>query len=510
MAEILLGLDFGTTNIKAVAITLAGEPVAQASRRTPVHSTGPGQGVHEPQELWATVCEVLREVNSSLPAGSKPLGIAIASMGEAGVPLDKNGQTLYPFICWHDVRTRPQWEWWRDNFGAKEIYLRTGLPLHPMWSVMKLLWLKENEPAVFAATCRWLCVEDFAIWRLTGEQATSYSIACRTMAFNLLQRRWDEDILSAAGLSSDLFPQAHPSGKIIGKLSAAAAKETGLEEGLPVATGGHDHLCAALAAGAVEPEIALDSSGTTETMVITLARPNLGEAMTSYGYSQGCHVIADRYALFAGVHGGGITLEWLAGILQTDVEGLLQEAEASPPGAGGVYFLPHLRGAGTPHRDPAAAALFFGLSDSTGRAHLARAALEGVAFEMALNFSVLRESAGINLERLRAVGGGTRSPLWNQLKADITGLPMEVPGVTEATATGAALLAGLALGALNAQSATTLLPVSQQFLPSPERHPDYRRRLESVYQHLYPAVSPLAQVSGVGGQVLRPKPKTRL
>jgi xylulokinase len=492
MSEILIGLDIGTTNLKAVAVGLDGGLIAEASRRTPVKSIAPGSGEHDPEELWSGVCGALQELTSNLGRKHEPIGLAAASMGEAGVPLGASGEALYPFMVWHDVRPRPQMERWGREFGARETYLRVGLPLNPMWSVMKLIWLRENKPKVFSAMRRWLCVEDFAIWRLTGKQVTSHSIACRTMAFNITRRRWDEEILSAAGIPPSILSEPYPSGTIVGEVSAPAAAETGLPEGLPVAAAGHDHLCASLAAGAVLPGFALDSSGTTETIVMTIDKPRFGEEIIEAGFPQGCHVLPDKYVFYAGLRAGAMTLEWLAGILQVDVPTLVAEAEQSPAGAGGVYFMPHLRGGGTSNVDADSTALFFGLTDSADRKDLARAALEGICYEIALKLDFVSEQAGINPERIRTVGGGARSRLWNQLRADITGLPVEVPKVREATACGAALLAGIAVGAFKHwQQAARLIPAEQTFLPDPARHADYRRRLDSTYSRLYPALKAL-------------------
>lgn len=489
MPDVLLGLDVGTTNIKAVAITPPGELVAQAARHTPSYFPEPGQEEHNPDELWQTVRGTIQDMTAKLPAGTKILGMAIASMAEEGVPLSETGDVLYPFIVWHDKRTRPQWQWWEEHVGAAEVYRRTGLFLHPMYSVMKLMWLAQNHPAAFAAARRFLCVEDFVIWHLTGQQATSYSIASRTMAFNLATHSWDETILAKAGIPLDMFPRAHPSGTVVGAVNGAAATETGLSEGIPVAIGGHDHLCAALAAGAVDPQTALDSSGTTETLIVTLTQPHLDEGMMDAGYGQGCHVLADQYALNAGVPMGGAALEWLAGLLKISIEHLVNEARQAPSGSGGLYFLPHLRGSGTPNRDPNSVGMFFGLSDASERSHIARAALEGVCYEIALNFQHLKRLAGIELSRLRVVGGGSRSPFWNQLKADITGLPVEVPKVNEATACGAALLAGLGVGVYKDwQEIAALVPLQATYEPDQKQHTNYTDRLEQVYSKLYLAV----------------------
>ena len=492
MNEVLIGLDIGTTNLKAVAVSLQGESVAEATRRTPTKVIAPGSAEHDPQELWAGIREALRELTSSLIGKAKPIALATGSMGEAGVPLDGKNEPLYPIMVWHDIRPQAQLERFQRDFGAREAYLRTALPLNSMWSVMKLMWLADNEPEVFAKIRRWICMEDFAIWQLTGVQATSYSIACRTLAFNITQRAWDDDILSFAGLPQSIFSEAHPSGDVVGKVTKEAASMTGLPEGLPVATAGHDHLCGSVAAGAVMPGYALDSSGTTETIVMKIDTPQFSEPMIAAGYPQGCHVLPDKYVLYTGLRAGAVTLEWLAGVLGIDVPTLVAEAGKAPAGAAGVYFMPHLRGGGTSNVDPNSTALFYGLTDYANRTHLARAALEGICYELAMKLEFAKEVAGVEVQKIRTIGGGSRSPLWNQIRADIIGLPVEVPRVTQATACGAALLAGLAVGAFkNWEEAAQLIPVEQSYQPDPARRADYRKSLDGIYRKLYPAVKPL-------------------
>jgi len=490
MQDILLGLDIGTTNIKAAAVGTDGAVLEVCSRPTPRRLS---EMVHDPAEMWTSICSVLQELIAKLPEETRPVALAIASMGETGVPVSESGEILYPFIFWHDKRSQPQAELWRQNFGAQETYQRTGLPIHPMYSLPKLLWLAENEPSVFANMRRWLCVEDFVIWRLTGAEATSYPIASRTMCFNLHQRKWDEEILSAAGIPPGIFPQAHPSGVVVGRVTAQAAAKTGLPEGLPIATGGHDHICAALASGAIDPGIALDSSGTAGSLVVALDKLQLDDKLMLAGYTQGCHVVPDKYYILGGA-GGGMILEWLAKTLSTDIEGLLLLAEKSPLGAAGVCFLPYLRGVSTPNRKPVPAGLIFGLSEVTSRHDIARAALEGIAFEILNNLDFLNANAPVKLERLRIVGGGARSDFWNQMKADSINLPVELPKTTEATACGAALLAGLAVGAIKDwQTAARLISSDQLILPNPNSHAQYREKFDSVYKRLYPAVKGLVE-----------------
>jgi len=250
-------------------------------------------------------------------------------------------------------------------------------------------------------------------------------------------------------LPAHLFPPLLPSGQIVGTVTPIASNETGLRDGTPVATGGHDHICAALAAGVIEPGLVLDSSGTVEALFTPLTTPILDNAQTS-GMSCGCHTVRDTYYLLGGVMSGGV-INWLARMFAGDdspttVTRLMQEVVASPLGANGVWFEPYLDGASSRPRDPNAFGAWVGLRLHHSRADLLRAAMEGVTFGIRYLAEGIAQASEHPIQQMRAVGGGTRNAGWQQLKADILGVPIETLAVSDVTAQGAALLAGIAIG----------------------------------------------------------------
>ena len=497
--DVLLGLDLGTTNIKGVAYSTAGMPLVVASRSTPTIEQGLRRACHDPQTLWGQMAAVIREVVSGLPVQTRPVGLAIASIGEAGVPLDAHGDVLYPLIAWYDERTAPQAAWWAQHMGEVEIYRHTGLPLGHTFTLNKLLWLREEEPEVYARLSRWLCVSDYMAYRLTGEQLIGYSLASRTMAFDLRERRWSEEMLSCAGIAPAIWPPVCPEGTLVGYVTPDAAHQTGLAQGTPVYVGGHDHVCGALAMGVFVPGIVLDSTGTTEAELTTLDSIYEYIDAGDLSFCLGCHVARGRYYTIGSILGAGSMVSWLAELLWNPehlaggdeaLQALTLAASMSPPGARGLYLLPHLAGAGSPDRDSTARGVFVGLSLAHTRADMARAAMEGLSYELRLLWAALEQFTHQPIRRVISVGGGARNALWSQIKADITGRALAVPEHTEAATLGAALLAGLGAGVYrDEEHALRCL-----MIPTNQVHPQAEsvRCYDRFFQQLMGEIRPLA------------------
>ncbi|MCX7671279.1 MAG: FGGY family carbohydrate kinase, partial [Anaerolineae bacterium] len=265
-AMLLVGLDIGTTTLKAAAYDPeAGRLVALASRPTPTDHPAPGRSEHDPQALWTAVCACLREVAAATAA--RPLaGLAIASLAEAGVMLDAAGRPLAPIIAWYDRRSEPQAEWLEQQISEAELHAITGQRAGASFGVCKWLWMREHWPAAAGQMATWLPVPNYILWRLTGERSIDLSQASRMLALDQRRLDWSERILDAVGLRRDQLPRPQPGGTVIGAVTPAAAAETGLPAGMPCALGGHDHLCAAFAAGAYRPGVVADSSGTAQAV----------------------------------------------------------------------------------------------------------------------------------------------------------------------------------------------------------------------------------------------------
>ncbi len=504
--SLLLGIDVGTTNTKAALFdSETGQVVAVASRPTVTHHPRPDWGEYDPAELWQGIVAAVREATAGRAADVRAVGVA--SMGEAGVPIGEQGRYLYPIIVWHDPRSEPQSRRWFDWLGNRRVFTITGQPIQTKFTVNKLLWLRENRPDVFAQMRKWLCIEDFALWKLAGVYATDYTVASRTMAFDQRERRWSPEILAHVGVEADLFAQPFPSGTVVGRVTPEAAAATGLSPGTLVVTGGHDHLCGAFAVGTLEPGCLLNSLGTAEACLVLTDVYRPDERLLSSGYSHYAYVLRERYVLHFGLTASGGLLDWFVRQLCPEAaeaaedraqafSSLLAAAAGVPAGAEGLFWLPHLKGSGSPWFDDLSRAAMVGLSDVHTRAHMVRGLLEGLSYWMRENLDTLTEVAGVPAGgEIVAIGGGSRAALWMQIKADVTGRPVRVAELPEAVAVGAALLAGLGAGvfASPAEAAGSVVLTSTLYEPDPGRHAAYTEFYEAVYRELYPSLRGLNQ-----------------
>ena len=488
---ILIGADVGTTNIKVVAFDRRGQSVESASSPTPARYPGPGRADHDPEELWTSFAATLRQVTAKLDDPGRVVSIAVASVGEAAVPLDSGGDPTADIIAWFDNRARPQAERLGRTIGQDRLFELTGLSLQPIFGLCKLLWLKDNEPDAYSRTAGWLNVADYMAFRLCGVAATDFSLASRTLALDLQGLRWADGLLEEVGLPPDLFAPLRESGSALGPVSREAAGATGLPEGTRVAVGGHDHVCGALAVGVTEKGAMLNSLGTAEAIFLPLESPLTNPRVGEQGYTQGAHV-AGQYYVFGGQYTSGASVEWWREILDgADYDTLISEAENVPPGSFGAFFLPHLRLANPPYDDPAARGAFVGLSTDVGRGALFRAVLEGLAYDSRSSLEPLLSHTGLKeLRAIHAIGGGTQNRLLMSIKATVMNQEISVSGVEEATSLGAAILGGIGAGIYpDIPSALEELHHDQNTVdPIPDRVAFYDAAFEKVYANLYPTL----------------------
>ena len=498
-APLLVGVDIGTTNVKAVVYEPDGRAVAAESVLTPTHYPRPGWAHYLADELWDRVTRTLRRAIERLDDRRRVAGVAVASMGESGVPLDVHGAPTAEVIAWFDARSQPQAELLDRLIGQDELFARTGLALEPIWTLCKLLWLREHRPDAWSRTVRWLNMADYVAYRLCGVGATDSSLASRTFAFDLRRRRWDEGIVRAADLSPELFAPLVSGGTLLGGVTDDAARETTLPAGTPVAAGGHDHVCGALAVGVIEPGSMLNSFGTAEVLVLPLDRPLTDPATGRQGYTQGAHVAGGFPYVFGGQHAAGASIEWAREALGYGDAGaayaaLIADAERVPPGSLGACFLPHLRRASPPHVDAKARGALVGLTSDTGRAAIARAVLEGLAFGSRAALEPLLAHPGVRPPgEIVAIGGGTRNALLMRIKATVMNRAFVIAAAEEATTLGAALLAGIAAGVYaDVPAAVASLRYDRVVVEPDVAHvAAYDAIYREVYQPLYATLQPL-------------------
>ncbi len=490
---LLVGVDFGTTRIRALVVTTDGSVVASGDAPTPIEHPRPGWAQHDPEALWQATVAALRQAVGTISAPDRIAGLAVASVGESGVPLDEGGRATYPAIAWFDTRPDAECRQWVERIGEERISRATGCGPNPMFGLSKLMWLKAHAPDAFGRTRRWLNMADYLAWRLCGVTATDYSLASRTLALDLAEGHWDEALIADAGLDPSLFAPLTANGEALGPITAEAAEATGLPRRCIIGVGGHDHIVGALAAGAWQPGTLLNSLGTAEALLLAHGRPQADLTLAAAGYAQGAMMLeTPLYYVVAANFTAGASVEWLMRLIGPEQthDTLIGEATAVPAGCNGVHFLPTLRVGNPPYPDTVARGTLVGLYPEATRGVLYRAVLEGLAYESRQMLDGMQSGSGaVGIERIRAIGGLSRNHLLMTIKASVFNQPITVLDMAEATALGAAILGGLAAGVFSdAGTALAGLTSSEtEIAPDPGLRDFYAARYPSVYERLRPA-----------------------
>ena len=493
-----LGLDVGTSGCKAVVFDGDGRLLASASREYAVISHHPHWAELDSRQVGAACLEVIAEAASRC-AQDPVAGLGISSQGEAFTLLDARGELLANAMVSSDsraigqVRTFP--------FDAVRLYEKTGHTAHPIFSLYKLLWLREERPEVWSKTARILCFEDYIHHHLGLDPAISFSLAARTMLFNVVEQLWDEEILAAVGIRADQLSRPLPPGDVVGTLPASICEKLNLAPGAIVAAGGHDQVCAALGCGAIRPGIAALGCGTVECIAAAFSEPIRTPALREANLCTYSHAAPGLYATLAYNLSGGNVLKWFrqdwaaseiaaAAKSGADVYDLL--LGLMPEAPTGLMVLPYFTGSGTPHFDNHTPAAILGLRLTTSRGEVLRALLEGLCFELETNLRILDRS-GIAVEEIRATGGGAKNPRWLQIKADVFNRPVRLPKVTEAGCLGVALLACAAVGNGDIESLVARwVQLGEAILPDSGRAAFYRDRF-AHYEETYRCLRTLSE-----------------
>jgi len=493
LKQALIGVDIGTTNIKAVAFTPEGLQLAKSAISTQTHYPKPEWAQYEAHEIWAAICSCLQQLVKDLPNDVEPKAISFSSMAEAAVPLGDSNEPLHPIIAWFDRRVIPQLEWWSEHIGAEKTARITGLPPATSAGILRLLWLRDNEPRIYAQISSWLNMADYGAYKLCGAKYTDYSIASRMMVLDLNEKQWSSSLLSEIDVPKTIFGEPIASGVKIGEVHKAASEETGLPEGLTVCSGGHDHVCASLGLGITELGEVFDSMGTAEVIMTSTLKPVLEERVSKQGIAQGVHVIPDRYYAMSGLAYSGGSIDWIRQCLSAllssseEFDDFIALASQIPEGSDGVFFLPHLRQANPPIFDPSSKGAFIGLTSDTGAGHMARAVIEGVAYEYQRILETVLDTFSLSPAALVAAGGGTRNALFLDIKAKVSGLDIRIPEIDEAACLGAAVLAGVGSGLYKdfSDAKERIKYTSSVVASDPKSHQAYRHRYEAVFLKLY-------------------------
>jgi gluconokinase len=478
--DALVGVDIGTTSVKAVAFDASGAAHGTAERRYELHEPAAGAAEQDPAEVLDAMVEVIRAaVDAATAAGARIAGVSLAAALHSLVALDERDRPLTPLVTWADMRAAEQ----ADRLRAEhpELHDRTGTPLHPMSPLCKLAWFREREPETFAAARRWAGLKELALARLTGSLALDHSCASGTGLMSLASLDWDAEALALAGVDREqLAPLVEPD-RI---LELGAATGTGLSAGTPVVAGAADGPLANLGLGAVRPGVAACSIGTSGALRVVVERPAVDPGRSVFCYA----LTPGRWVVGGAINNGGIVLRWTGDALAPELgkgaeDELLALAAQAPAGSDGLMMLPYLLGERAPHWTGRERGAYVGLTIGHGRGHLLRAAIEGVSLQMALVLASVRD-AGNEVREVRATGGFARSELWKRVLASALGMPIGFPAEHEGSAFGAALLGMEALGMVDSIEAAAGIVQAEEVM---EPDPDWA----AVYAELLPRFAEL-------------------
>ena len=480
MAAHTIGIDVGSQSVKGCLLDPDGEVVAVGRQACAMSHPAAGWAEQDPAE-WETGLEsVVRQMLSAAGIDGGEVGqLGLASQVDGVVPIDAALRPLRSAVIWLDRRAAGQATTLLEAVGERELFARTGLVCNASHTAPKMMWLRDEEPEVYAAARCLPSVGGYLAGRLTGEVVQDHANASSTLVYDIGAAAWSERLVEAAGLEMDLLPEVRDSTELIGPLTAEAAARLGLSTECRVIVGTGDEHGAALAAGLLAPGLIADVTGTAEPVAAVAAELTLDEAglVETHAHAVPGTLLVEN----PGFVSGGSTL-WLAeSVLHCRQEELFARAAEAPPGSDGAMFLPTLSGAMAPRWNDAMRGAFAGIAMNHSDCHLARAVLEGCAY--ALRDIVDRlDALGLGGEEVRVVGGGARSPLWLRIKADVLGRPVRPVLAEEPTALGAAMLAALAGGAF----ADFEEAVARAATPAPEPIAP-RAECAEVYEHGYAA-----------------------
>ncbi|MEW6354930.1 MAG: FGGY-family carbohydrate kinase [Planctomycetota bacterium] len=490
---LLLGIDIGTSSIKAVLYNSeTGKTVGEASREYALRFPMLNGAEQDADDWWLAACEAVREVIGTTQTYTRLIeAVGVGGQGWSCLPVDAAGKPLRPAMLWLDRRAEEECRWLEKEFDRDRLFEITGNRIDPAYITPKMLWLEKHEPDLYKRARRWLTSEGYLVSLLTGKHTLSLSSGYGYYFFDMAKGQYVEDLAERMSMDLETMPPIRRAFEVAGEVTSVAARSTGLHAGTPVVVGGLDAACAALGAGVVDYGQTQDQGGTAAGMSIYMDRP-----LAHRDLILGWHVAPNSWLLQGGTVGGGSSLKWFRDTfgISAPVGGpdgpdayelLSREAAEAEPGAGGVIFLPYLAGERSPIWDTEARGAFFGLTFATKRPHLVRAVMEGAAFALQHNLETARK-AGARVDLLLAVGGAARSDVWCQIKADVSGLPIRVPVVSDGTALGAAILAGVGAGVFQdvRHGVRQMVHVDRSFDPRSENHERYQE-LFDIYRGLY-------------------------
>ena len=487
----VLGLDVSTTATKAMVLDAEGAVYTGASPEYPFETPRPLWSEQDPRIWWDGAVHAIRTVLAvSGIRGADVEAVGLAGQMHGLVALGRDDGVLRPAILWNDQRTEIECDLIRETIGRERLIATTGNDALPGFTAPKLLWVRRNEPDVWSRIAHILLPKDFVRFRLTGDRAVDRADGSGTLLFDLAARDWSEEVVEALGIDGAWLPRTYEGTETTGSISAEAAQATGLRTGTPVVAGGGDQAAAAVSVGAIEPGVVSISLGTSGVVFASTDGPLIDAEGRLHSF---CHAVPGRWHVMGVMLSAAGSLRWFRDALAPGVEfpALVDEADDVPAGSDGLLFLPYLSGERTPHPDPLARGAFIGLTTQHRRPHMTRSVLEGVAFGLRDSLELMRSVGVGGSEEIRTTGGGSRSPLWRRILADILEASVVTTTLSEGAAHGAAMLAAVGTGWFPTVEAACrqMVELGERVDPSPAAADVYRERYRQ-FRSLYPALAP--------------------
>ena len=500
----LLGFDAGTTSFKCSLYNTAGVPVASGGIEYELLTPRPGF-VEFPAEQYFIMFETLvRDVTAKSGVAPEDIAaLAISSQGETLITLDGGGRPLGNAIVWLDNRSSLEAEEFKARFSPEVVYEATGqCEVVPTWTATKIMWLRKNAPETFREIRKFLLLEDYFIYMLTGRLVTERGLQCSSLLYDMRTGGWWEEALEFIGVPESRLPELADSGAPVGPVKKDAAARLGLSGGTLVVAGAMDQVCAMLGNGNVDAGGVSESTGSCLAVCVTAdGKPRHDPAIRVTCQH---HAIKGKYILMYWVQTAGMVYKWLKERFYAAESGAMaqhgadifrfmdEEAAKAPPGADGLIMLPHLEGAQYPEFNSSAKGVLFGITLSHGRPEMARAALEAVAYTLNTILCDLRRAQGMHIPFVIACGGGAKSALWCEIKASVAGLPVRTSGVEQPASLGAAILAGVGAGVYGSvrQACAQIDREFKTYMPRAEWAAVYSEAYEK-YRKLYTLLLPM-------------------
>jgi xylulokinase len=500
----LLGIDAGTTAMKAVLYDENGQSLVSGIQEYSLLTSPGGIVETDPEIYWSALKAVLKQIFSQTGVRKNDItALAIASQGESFIVIDKAGKPLRNTIVWLDSRSQKEAVTIEQKFGREKIYHSTGSPeVNATWASTKLLWMRENEKDLFKQIYKILFIEDYLIYRMTGHFAANGALYCSSLLYDINKNIWWEDMLSFIGIKATQLPSIYPSGVKIERVKDEIASELGFSNKPFVVSGGMDQACSCIGTGNITSGIVTENTGSSLNLSVTTDVPIFDPLQRVPCQT---HVIANKFIYLPWCSTAGIILKWFRdNLCQEQVKSAEHQNKNSydflteglgeiPPGSGSLVMLPHFSGAMSPEMDSHACGVIFGLNLSTKREHITKAILESVAYMSRANIELIEE-AKIEIKDMILAGGASNSPIWNQIKADVIGKPVKTIKNKESGCLGAAILAGVGANVFDSinEACESIIKDDEIYLPESKNRCLYEKYY-AIYKELYNSLKPVFQ-----------------